>query len=99
MVNKDVVTVEWQNYGQALGHDMWQFFMSDEFSDVTLRTEDGYELRGHRILLAISSTYFREAFQRNNTPNSMGECLFVFKKNFKVMFKCQSKHFNMPHFM
>lgn len=70
----DTVTAEWQNFGQALGHDLWQYFLSDEFSDVTIYPSDGQEIRSHRIILAMSSGYFRDLFRRTSNANPIGEC-------------------------
>lgn len=71
--NKDTVTIEWQNFGQALGHDMWQFYLSNKYSDVTICTDDEHEIRGHRIILAMSSGYFRDLFQKNGNTNPIGK--------------------------
>lgn len=71
--NEDTVTVEWPNFGQALGHDMWQFFMKHEYSDVTICTEEGDEIPSHRIILAMCSPYFRDLFKTNRTANPIGE--------------------------
>lgn len=71
--NEESITVEWPNFGEALGQDMWQFFMADEYSDVTISTEEGDKIRSHRIILAMCSPYFRELFKMNNTTNPIGE--------------------------
>lgn len=73
--NTDTITVEWQNFGQAMGHDMWQFYMSPEYSDITLATEDGYEIQSHRIILAMCSPYFRDLFRRHSIQNQTGKCV------------------------
>lgn len=77
--NKDTITVEWPNFGEALGQDMWQFFMSKEYSDVTICSEEGYEIPGHRMVLAICSPYFRDLFQRKENANPIGEYLTQIK--------------------
>lgn len=76
--NSDTITVEWQNFGQALGDDLWQFYMAKDYSDVIICTEDGHEIRGHRIILAICSPYFRDLFKINDSPNQIGKCCALF---------------------
>lgn len=71
--NEDTITVEWPNFGQALGHDVWQFYMAKEYSDVTICTEEGYEISGHRIILAMCSPYFRDLFKTGANTNTIGE--------------------------
>lgn len=67
------VTIEWKQFGEAFVSDLWQFYNSDEYSDVTVVTEDGHEIKSHRILLAMVSTYFRDIFQRNKSPGHVGK--------------------------
>lgn len=67
----DDVTIEWKRFGEAFVADLWHFYDSDEFSDVTIITANNNEIKSHRILLAMCSTYFRELFQRNKN-NQMG---------------------------
>lgn len=72
--NSDEVSIEWKQFGEAFVADLWQFFNSDEYSDVTIITEDGHEVKSHRILLAMCSTYFREIFRRNKGSGHIGKC-------------------------
>ncbi|XP_055320035.1 modifier of mdg4-like [Sitodiplosis mosellana] len=76
-VNMDAeqVTIEWKQFGESFVADLWQFFNSDEYSDVTITTEDGQEIKSHRILLAMCSTYFRDIFKRNKNPGHITVCL------------------------
>lgn len=69
----DVLSIEWKGFGEALAGDLWQFYNSNEHSDVTICTDDGHEIKSHRILLAICSKYFRELFKRFKTPNQIGK--------------------------
>lgn len=73
--NVDHVTFEWNGFGDALSNDLWQFYMSKEYSDVTICTEDGREIKSHRIILAMCSVYLRELFQRHNGTNIVGKCI------------------------
>lgn len=68
------VTIEWNGFGDSLATDLWQFYMSREFSDVTICTEDGCEIKSHRIILAMCSTYFRDLFSKHNGSNMIGMC-------------------------
>ena len=38
---------------------------SREFSDVTLTSEDGISFLAHKVVLAATSTFFREYFRRH----------------------------------
>lgn len=72
-INEQEVTIEWKHFGEAFVGDLWQFFNSDKYSDITIITEDGHEVKSHRILLAMCSQFFRDVFQRNNSPGHIGE--------------------------
>lgn len=73
----DHMTIEWNGFGDALGNDLWQFYMSKEYSDVTICTEDGREIKSHRILLAMCSIYLHELFQRHNGSNIIGKSIVI----------------------
>jgi len=38
----------------------------DEFTDVTLVSCEGKRLKGHNLIFAACSAYFKEAFKRNS---------------------------------
>lgn len=73
VIDEEQVTIEWKQFGESFVSDLWQFFNSDEYSDVTISCEDGHEIKSHRILLAMVSTYFRDLFKRNKYPGHIGK--------------------------
>lgn len=72
-VDLEEVTIEWEGFSTALSGDLWQYYMAKELSDVTISTEDGRDIRSHRIVLALCSAFFRDLFKRNNAPNQIGK--------------------------
>lgn len=68
-----VTPIEWKQFGESFVSDLWQFFNNDEYSDVTISTEDGQQIKSHRILLAMCSAYFRELFKRNKGPGHISK--------------------------
>lgn len=61
----DEFTFEWERFGEGFVADLWRFYDSNEYSDVTIVAENDTKIKSHRILLAMCSTYFREMFKRN----------------------------------
>lgn len=66
---KEDMTIEWSHFSEALASDLWQFYNSSDYSDVTIYTDDGHQIKSHRIVLAMCSDYFRDLFKKNQTPN------------------------------
>lgn len=72
-MDAEQVTIEWKKFSESFVADLWQFFNNDEYSDVTIITEDGHEIKSHRILLAMCSTYFRNMFKRNKSHGQISK--------------------------
>ena len=52
--------------------DNYKDLLTDpEFADVTLASEDGKEIKAHRVILASSSLFFREIFRKNPNINTL----------------------------
>ena len=52
--------------------DNYKDLLTDpEFADVTLASEDGKEIKAHRVILASSSLFFREIFRKNPNLNTL----------------------------
>ena len=54
-----------ENVQNALG----KFWKKPDMSDVTLATDDGAQQMAHKVILASSSPFFENLFQRNPHPN------------------------------
>lgn len=65
------VTIEWVHFGEALSNDLRLFYLSNQFSDVIITTDDGCEFKSHRIILAMCSPYFRDLLNKHNGPNTI----------------------------
>lgn len=76
-MDAEQVTIEWKQFSESFVADLWQFFNSDEYSDVTIITEDGQEIKSHRILLAMCSTYFRDMFKRNRCHGQISKYTYT----------------------
>lgn len=73
---KEDMTIEWSHFSEALASDLWQFYNSNDYSDVTIYTDDGHQIKSHRIVLAMCSDYFRDLFKKNQTPNCISKFLY-----------------------
>lgn len=91
---KEDMSIEWSHFSEAVASDLWQFYNSNDYSDVTIYTDDGHQIKSHRIVLAMCSDYFRDLFQKNQTPNCISKFLYRY-----AIYLCQIvsvRHLFMP---
>lgn len=64
--NDNVLHFQWEHFSTNFTYDFWKYFNSGQFSDVKLYTADGKTFKAHRIVLSVSSKYFRKIFELSN---------------------------------
>ena len=49
----------------------WNIREDKDFSDVTLAREDGLQEKGHKVILASSSPFFKDLLVKNKHPHPL----------------------------
>ena len=57
-----------ENFKESAVANLKQFWRSQEFTDVTLVSSDGFKLEAHKTVLSSSSSFFREILIGNQHP-------------------------------
>ena len=61
--------LKWDDFGSNVGEYFRKLREDQRLFDVTLATEDGQEIKAHKIVLSAGSDFFNNIFLRNNHPN------------------------------
>ena len=64
MIQK-AVNVSWNDYNSQISTTFRNLRCDENFTDVTLVTEDNRQIDAHRVILSVSSPFFRTTFERN----------------------------------
>ena len=64
MIQK-AVNVSWNDYKSQISKTFRNLRGDENFTDVTLVTEDNQQIDAHRVILSASSPFFRTTFERN----------------------------------
>lgn len=54
--------IKWSRFEEQLSNAFAELFCSEHFADVTLACDGGDVLKAHKIILAMSSPFFRRIF-------------------------------------
>ena len=65
------ITLSWNEFDVSASSTIRQLWLDQDFSDVTLVTEDGRQFKAHRIVLISSSLLFRSLFSGFPHPNPL----------------------------
>ena len=65
MASSEKFYFKWNDFHENLNSTFRELRNDREFSDVTLVSEDGEPVEGHRVILAASSPFFKNLLQRN----------------------------------
>ena len=68
-MDQEMYSLTSQNYSDNLKSMMNELLTNDEFSDVTLVTDDKKHLKGHMNILCASSPVFRDILQKEKKSN------------------------------
>ena len=65
MQSTEKLCLQWNDFKENVNSAFGKLRGDKDFSDVTLASEDGKQLEAHKIVLASSSPFFMELFQKN----------------------------------
>ena len=68
-MHQEKYSLTWHTYSDHLKSMMKELMMNEEFSDVTLVSEDNNHIKAHRNILSACSPVFREIFRKENGSN------------------------------
>ena len=63
--------LKWNNFEFNIREYFKNLKKGQTLFDVTLATEDGEEIKAHKIVLSAGSDFFSDIFMRNNHPTNM----------------------------
>ena len=65
MSSNEKFCLKWNDFKDNLGSTFGSLREDTEFSDVTLASEDGQQLEAHKVVLTVSSPFFKRLLQRS----------------------------------
>ena len=68
MVAVSQIVLACENFKESAVANLKQFWRSQEFTDVTLVSSDGFKLEAHKTVLSSSSSFFRDILIGNQHP-------------------------------
>ena len=68
-MSEEKFNLNWDTYTDHLREMLHDMMTSNEFTDVTLVTEDKKHFKAHKVVLRFSSTVFRSITCENYTKN------------------------------
>ena len=63
--------LNWKNFQQNISSSFRELRSDNDFSDVTLACEDGFQVSAHKVILASSSPFFMNILKMNKNPNPL----------------------------
>ena len=67
----DKLSLQWTDFKENVNSAFGRLRDDKEFSDVTLACEDGQQMEAHKVILAASSPFFENIFQRSKHPHPL----------------------------
>ena len=65
----DLFSLTWSEFETSVRATFSDLFADKHFSDVTLVCDDERQIKAHKILLSLSSTFFKNTLLKNDHPN------------------------------
>ena len=63
--------LQWNDFKDNVSSSFGELREDNDFTDVTLACEDGKQVEVHKVILAVSSPFFKEILKRNKHPNPL----------------------------
>ena len=63
--------LQWNDFKENVNGAFRNLRKDEDFSDVTLACEDGHQLKGHKVILASSSPFFKDLLVKNQHPHPL----------------------------
>ena len=64
-------TFDWDSFATNAQNTFKQLWQDQDFADVTLATEDGHQIRAHKIILSSNSNVLKKVLLQNPHPNPL----------------------------
>ena len=71
MQNTEKLCLKWSDFQENLNLAFGGFRNDKDFADVTLASEDGTQIETHKMILALSSPFFKEMLKNNKHPHPL----------------------------
>ena len=65
MSTSEKFCLKWNDFKENIGTVFGSLWQDEDFSDVTLVSEDGHQVEAHKVILASSSPFFQKLLKRN----------------------------------
>ena len=60
MKKNDILSLKWKDFHENTKFGLGSLKENQDFTDVTLVSEDGLQVEAHKVILAASSPFFRD---------------------------------------
>jgi hypothetical protein len=60
---RSMFSLKWNGFEHQVTASLCSLYASEELADVTLACDDGQLIKAHKVILALSSTFFRKIFK------------------------------------
>ena len=71
MQNTEKLCLKWNDFQDNLNLAFGEFRNDIDLADVTLASEDGTQIETHKMVLALSSPFFKEILKKNKHPHPL----------------------------
>ena len=71
MQTSEKFCLRWNDFQENVNSSFRDLRKDNEFTDVTLACEDGYQMEAHKVILASSSPFFQNMLKRNKHANPL----------------------------
>ena len=65
MSTSEKFCLKWNDFQENIGTVFGSLWQDEDFSDVTLASEDGHQVEAHKVILASSSPFFQKLLKQN----------------------------------
>ena len=67
----DKLCLNWKSFQENINSSFRELRSDNDFSDVTLACEDGFQVSGHKVIFASSSPFFKNVLKLNKNPHPL----------------------------
>ena len=68
-MSSEKYNLKWNDFGKCVGTSFKDLLYHQEFSDVSLVSEDGKQIKAHKVILSVSSPEFKNILLLNSHPH------------------------------
>ena len=71
MATSEKFCLKWNDFQKNINTSFGSLREDEDFSDVTLASEDGTQIKAHKVVLAASSQFFHNVLKKNKHPHPL----------------------------